>query len=54
MSPFELFNHDIVQKLPIEDQELQKVKTEIKKEAYLSCDDYNFWNELNISKEEFF
>ena len=30
-----------------------KVKTDIKKEAYSSFDNYNFWNELNISKEEF-
>ena len=44
MTPFEL---------PIEDHELEKVKTEIKKEAYSSFDNYNFWNELNISKEEF-
>ena len=39
--------------LPIEDHELEKVKIEIKKQAYTSFDNCNFWNELNISKEEF-
>ena len=52
MTPFELFYREI-RKLSIEDHELEKVKTEIKKEAYSSFDNYNFWNELNISKEEF-
>ena len=52
MTPFELFCREI-RKLPIEDHELEKVKTAIKKEAYSSFDNYNFWNELNISKEEF-
>ena len=42
-----------IQKLPIEDHELEKVKTEIKKEAYWSFDNYSFWNELNITKEEY-
>ena len=51
MTPFERFYREI-RKLPIEDHELEKVKTGIKKEAYTSCDNYNFWNELNISKEE--
>ena len=50
MTTFELFYREI-RKLPIEDHELEKVKTEIKKEAYSSFDNYNFWNELNISKE---
>ena len=50
MTPFERFYREI-RKLPIEDHELEKVKTEIKKEAY-TFDNYNFWNELNISKEE--
>ena len=36
-----------------EDHEVEKVNTEIKKEAYSSFDNCNFWNELNISKEEF-
>ena len=52
MTPFELFYREI-RKLSIEDHEQEKVKTEIKKEAYSSFDNYNFWNELNISKEEF-
>ena len=39
--------------MPIEDHELEKVKTEIKKEAYWSFDNYSFWNELNITKEEY-
>ena len=52
MIPFELFYHEI-RKLPIEDHELEKLETEIKKEAYSSFDNYNFWNELNINKEEY-
>ena len=52
MTPFELFYREIW-KLPIEDHELEKLKTEIKKEAYSSFDNYNFWNELNINKEEY-
>ena len=52
MTPFELFYREI-RKLPIEDHELEKLKTEIKKEAYSSFDNYNFWNELNINKEEY-
>ena len=43
MTPFELFYREI-RKLPIEDHELEKVKTEIKKDAYSSFDNYNFWN----------
>ena len=53
MAPLEPFYREI-RKLPIEDHELEKIKTEINKEAYSSFDKYNFWNELNISKEEFF
>ena len=53
MTPFELFYCEIL-KLPIEDHEIEKVKTEVKKEAYSSFGNYNFWNKLNISKEEFF
>ena len=52
MAPFELFYCE-TRKLPIEDHELEEVKTEIKKDAYSSFDNYNFWNKLNISKEEF-
>ena len=52
MTPFELFYRDI-RKLLIEDHEVENVETEIKKEAYSSFDNYNFWNELNTSKEEF-
>ena len=46
MTPFELFYCEIW-KMPIEDHELEKVQTEIKKKAYSSFEDYNFWNELN-------
>ena len=31
----------------------QKKLRQIKKEVYPLLDNYNFWNELNISKEEF-
>ena len=49
----EAINNSELWKLPIEDHELEKVKTENKKEAYSSFDNYNFWNELNINKEVF-
>ena len=49
----ERFYHEI-RKLPIEDHELEQVRTEIKEEAYSLFDSYNFWNELHISNEEFF
>ena len=52
MTPFELFYREI-RKLTIEDHEPEKLKTEIKKEAYSLFDNYNFWNELNINKEEY-
>ena len=39
-----------IRKLPIEDREIEKVKTRIKKEVHSSFDSYDFWNELNISK----
>ena len=32
---------------------MEKVKAEIKKEEFSSFDSYNFWIELNISKEEY-
>ena len=41
MTPVEFFYGEIW-KLPIEDNELEKVKTEIKKEAYSLFDNYNF------------
>ena len=50
MTPFELF-YCKIRKVHFEDHELEKVKTEIKKEVYSSFDNCNFWNELNISKE---
>ena len=49
MTPFELFYRE-TWKPSIEDHELEKVKIEIKKEAYSSFDNYNFWNEPS-SKE---
>ena len=52
MTPLETCYCEI-RKLPIEDHELEKVKTDLKKEAYSLFDNYNFWNELNISKKEF-
>ena len=52
ITPLEPFYRKI-RKLPTEDHELEKVKTEIKKEVHSLFDNYNFWNELNISKEEF-
>ena len=52
MTPFEHFYREI-RNLPIEDHERENLKTEIKMEAYSSFDNYNFWNELNINKEEY-
>ena len=52
MIPSELFYYEIW-KLLIEDHELEKDKTEIKKETYSSFDNYSFWNEPNISKKTF-
>ena len=42
-----------LQKLSIKDHKVEKVKAEIKKEEFSSFDIYNFWNELNVSKEEY-
>ena len=39
-------------KLPVSDNILEWLKVEIKSEAFSSYDYYNFWDELNISKEE--
>ena len=52
MTRFELFYREI-RKLSNEEHELEKVKAEIKKEAYSLFDNYNFWSELSISKEEY-
>ena len=41
VTPFELF-YGKIWKLPIKDHELEKFKTEIKKEAYSLFDNYNF------------
>ena len=39
--------------MSIEDHELGEFKTRIKKQAYSSFDNYNFWKELNISKKDY-
>ena len=52
MTPFELFDCKI-RKLAIQNHELENVKTKITQRAYPLFDNYNFWNELNISKEKY-
>ena len=51
LTPFELLFRD-VSKLPVSDNILERLKVEIKREAFSSYDNYSFWDELNISKEE--
>ena len=50
-TPFQLFYPEIW-KLPTEDHEWEGKKTDNKKEAYSSFDNYRFWDKLNFSKEE--
>ena len=49
--PFELLFRDVT-KLPVLENILERLKVEIKREAFSSYDNYSFWKELNISKEE--
>ena len=51
LTPFELLFRDAA-KLPFSDNILEWLKVEIKREAFSSYDNYSFWDELNISKEE--
>ena len=51
LTPFELLLRD-VSKLPVPDNMLERLKFEIKREAFPSYDNYSFWDELNISKGE--
>ena len=51
LTPFELLFRDVA-KLPVSDNILERLKVEIKREAFSSYDNYSFWDELNISKEE--
>ena len=51
LTPFELLFRDAA-KLPVSDNILERLKVEIKREAFSSYDNYSFWDELNISKEE--
>ena len=46
-----MFFRDVA-KLPVSDNILERVKVKIKREAFSSYDNYSFWDELNISKEE--
>ena len=52
VTPFELFYRE-TWKLRNEDHELERVKTEIKKEAYSSFDNYNFGMSLISAKRSF-
>ena len=51
LTPFELLFRDVT-KLPVPENILERLKVEIKREAFSSYDNYSFWTELNISKEE--
>ena len=51
LTPFELSSGDVA-KLPVSDNILERLKVEIKREVFSSYDNYSFWDELNISKEE--
>ena len=42
-----------MKKLRVQNNILERIKTELKKEAFTSYDNYNFWQELNISREEY-
>ena len=48
---FELLFQDVT-KIPVPENILEWLKVEIKIEAISSNDNYSFWDELNISKEE--
>ena len=51
LTPFELLFRDVT-KLPDPENILERLKVEIKREAFSSYDNCNFWAELTISKEE--
>ena len=51
LTRFELLFRDVA-KLPVSDNILERLKVEIKREAFSSDGNYSFWDELNISKEE--
>ena len=51
LTRFELLFRDVA-KLPVSNNKLELLKVEIKREAFSSYDNYSFWDELNISKEE--
>ena len=51
LTPFELLFRDVA-KLPVSDNKLERLKVEIKREAFSSYPNYSFLDELNISQEE--
>ena len=51
LTPLELLFRDVAD-LPVSDNILEQLKAEIKREAFSSHDNYSFWDERNISKEE--
>ena len=51
LTPFELLFRDVT-KLSVPENILERLKVEIKREAFSSYDNYSFWDEPNISKEE--
>ena len=51
LTSFELLFRDVA-KLPVSDNILERLKVEIKREAYSSYDNYSFWDELSINKDK--
>ena len=51
LTPCELLFRDVT-KLPVPDNIQEWLKAEIKRDVFSSYDNYNFWDELSISKEE--
>ena len=51
LTPLEFLFRDVA-KPPVSDNILEGLKVEIKREAFSLYDNYSFWDERNISKEE--
>ena len=51
LTPLELLFRDVA-KLPVSDNILERLKVEIKREAFSSYDNYSFCDEINIRKEQ--
>ena len=47
-----LSSYFFVTSLSLRDNILDGLRVELKREAFLSCDNYNFWDETNATKEK--